>query len=114
MARTFSPFPKLPRELRDMIWEEAAAQPNESLSDPTLYFYRGPGNWKPYLLPESHPGYQPGEDYMGLDFCTDSLDGDNQFQLPLLFVNREARAVALRWLRKQVSDPLPLISKHVL
>lgn len=98
MAATFHPFPRLPFELRDQIWHDAL--PDDS--GPTLYFYRGSGHWRPYRLPESDPGYRPGQDDMGLNFDTDLMDEDNQFQVPLAFVNREARTAALKWVDKQV------------
>jgi hypothetical protein len=44
-----------------------------------------------------------GNDGQHFEFRTDRLNNDCQFDLPLVSVNREARRVALAWLREQVS-----------
>jgi hypothetical protein len=101
MATTavFPLFSVLPLELREQIWRDALPKP----AGPALYFYRGRGCWVPRPLTESDPGYKAGADRQAFEFRTDRLGHDNQFDLPLVFVNREARRVALAWLRKQVS-----------
>lgn len=96
---TFPLFSALPFELRDRIWREALPHP----AGPTLYFYRGRGCWVPRLLTESDPGFIPGDDGLAFEFRTDRLGHDNQYNLPLVFVNHEARKVALAWLRQKVS-----------
>src|SRR4051812_41445683 len=101
MATTaaFPLFSVLPFELRDRIWRDALPGP----AGPALYFYRGRGCWVARRLIESDPGYMAGNDGLGFEFRTDRLDQDNQFDLPLVSVNRETRRVALAWLREQVS-----------
>lgn len=96
---TFPLFSALPFELRDRIWREALPHP----AGPALYFYPGRGCWVSRPLTESDPGFMAGNDGLAFEFRTDRLDHDNQFDLPLVFVNHEARAVALAWLCEQVS-----------
>jgi len=100
MATTFHPFPRLPLELRDQIWQDALP----GASGPALYFYERRGYWRSRLLTESDHGYRPGEDDMALTFHPDSMDTHHQFEVPLAFVNREARRAVLRWVHQQVSS----------
>ena len=53
-------------------------------------------------LSKSDEGYDPenDENNLNLEFRHDLLD-DAQFEVPLVFVNREARRTALAWVRKQ-------------
>ena len=97
----FTLFPALPFELRHQIWRNALPEHRR----PTLYLYRGKGCWVPRPLVEGDPGYIAGRvmDQLGFDFLTDRFGHDNQFDLPLCFANREARRVALAWLKQQVS-----------
>jgi hypothetical protein len=55
-------------------------------------------------MDESEPDYTPGNDELNLviNFRTDLLDEDNQFEVPLFFVNREAHSIALAWFHEQV------------
>jgi len=101
MATTaaFPLFSVLPFEMRDQIWRDALPKP----AGPALYFYRGRGCWAAQKLTESDPGYMAGNDGMRFEFGTDRLNDGCQFDLPLVSVNREARRVALAWLREQVS-----------
>jgi hypothetical protein len=103
----FTLFPLLPFELRDQIWHDVL--PSQSTGDrpPALYFYRLTPHWAPRVLTESDPGYRAGEIDLGFYFHAETLahsddELDNQFDLPLLFVNREARQVAMKWIRKEV------------
>ncbi|KAI0880279.1 uncharacterized protein GGS22DRAFT_175631 [Annulohypoxylon maeteangense] len=93
----FSPFSFLPPELRDQIWRDAL--PGEF--GPALFIYRK-GYWRPRHLTESDEGFDPSNDEHNLnfEFRYDLLD-DVQFELPLAFVNREARDIALAWAREQ-------------
>ncbi|KAH6839629.1 hypothetical protein B0I37DRAFT_449521 [Chaetomium sp. MPI-CAGE-AT-0009] len=98
MATTAFPlFSSLPFELRDRIWRSALPEP----AGPALYLYRRRGCWVARRLIESDPGYIAGSDEIGFDFRTDRLGHDNQFDVPLCFVNHEARRVALAWLNEQ-------------
>ncbi|KAI0837990.1 hypothetical protein F5Y06DRAFT_58743 [Hypoxylon sp. FL0890] len=98
MAATFTLFPNLVPELRDLIWR--ATLPN--YIRPTLFFYRR-GCWRPRRLTESDKGYLPDDDIdnMELRFRHDLLDNDAQFNVPIFYVNREARSIALAWVREQ-------------
>jgi len=97
---TFPLFPALPFELRDRIWR--AALPERAA--PALYVYRGRGCWVARRLTESEPGYMASDGGgFAFEFRTDRFECENQFDLPLLSVNREARRVGLAWLRGQVS-----------
>ena len=94
---TFSLFPDLSPELRNQIWYDAL--PDKI--GPALFFYRK-GCWRPRRLLQSDEGYNPENDEHNLnfEFRHDLLD-DTHFELPLIFVNREARSIALAWVREQ-------------
>ena len=94
---TFHPFKRLPRELRDQIWRDAL--PDKV--GPALSFYRK-GNWCPRRLTESDKGYDPENDEKNGHFNIryDLLD-DIRFEIPLVYVNSEARDLAFAWVRKQ-------------
>lgn len=93
----FSLFSDLPPELRDQIWRDALP---EKLG-PGLYFYKK-GCWRPRRLTASDVGYDPVRDDLNLvfEFRHDLLDA-TQFEMPLAYVNREARGIALAWIREQ-------------
>lgn len=94
---TFPLFSSLPRELRDQIWRDALPD----IAGPALYVYRK-GCWCPRRLSKSDEGYDPenDENNLNLEFRHDLLD-DTQFEISLVFVNREARGIALAWVREQ-------------
>jgi hypothetical protein len=95
-SSTFPLFSSLAPELRDQIWRDAL--PDKV--GPALYFYRE-GCWCPrYLLP-SDEEYDPQDHDLNLnfEFRHDLLDVV-QFEVPLFFVNREARDIALAWVRE--------------
>ncbi|KAI1204950.1 uncharacterized protein F4807DRAFT_445119 [Annulohypoxylon truncatum] len=96
-SSSFSPFSCLPPELRDQIWHDAL--PGQF--GPAIFIYRK-GFWRPRRLTESDEGFDPSNDEHNLnfEFRYDLLD-DIQFELPLAFVNREARNIALAWAREQ-------------
>ena len=94
---TFPLFTGLPRELRDQIWRD-------TLPDkvgPALSRYRR-GCWCPRRLSESDEGHDPDNDENNLnfEFRHDLLD-DIRFEIALVHVNREARHLALAWIREQ-------------
>ena len=93
---TFPLFTSLPRELRDQIWRDAL--PDKV--GPALSFYRK-GCWCPRRLSDSNLGYDPenDENNLNFEFRHDLLD-DIQFEIPLVYVNREARDLAFAWLRE--------------
>ncbi|KAM7205427.1 hypothetical protein V8F20_003196 [Naviculisporaceae sp. PSN 640] len=100
---SFIKFPYLPLELRDQIWHEALPSVRPTLA---LYFYRQQGLWQPFELSKDHKGYSAeGGDNLGLRFRTDLIDPlDYQLHplaVSLLWVNREARRVALKWLDEE-------------
>ena len=100
---TFPLFTSLPRELRDQIWRDAL--PDKV--GPALSFYRK-GCWCPRRLSESDEGYDPenDENNLNFEFRHDLLD-DIQFEIPLVYVNREARDLAFAWVREQGIEMRP-------
>ena len=96
-SSTFPLFTSLPRELRDQIWRDAL--PDKV--GPALSFYRK-GCWCVRRLSESNEGYDPENvaNNLNLEFRHDLLD-DIQFEIPLVYVNREARDLAFAWVREQ-------------
>lgn len=83
IACSFTCFPKLPGELRNAIWRESL--PREPT--PTLIPYQA-GCWVP-------EGQDPD---LTIRFQHQRL-GPVTFELALAFVNREARGIALTWIR---------------
>ncbi|KAF4987090.1 hypothetical protein FDECE_15613 [Fusarium decemcellulare] len=90
----FLPFSSLAPELRNQIWREAVP----GLIGLGLCPYRN-GLWHMRFLEPSDPEYLPGHDNIDLDFRHDLLSV--QIEVPLYFVNHEAREVALAWIREQ-------------
>jgi len=84
----FTLFPNLPGELRNQIWQESL--PSSKIIKPTFYFFKK-GCWKSGV--KQHNQLQPS------NFDLDLLE-DVQFRLPQLFVNHEARSIALSWIQK--------------
>lgn len=99
-ASVFHLFSSLPQELRDQIWREAL--PDEV--GPALFFWKK-GLWQTSHLTEADPDYippRPGDDDPNLVFrFRHELLDEIQFDVPLAFVNHEARHIALAWLHKQ-------------
>lgn len=95
-SSTFPLFSSLALELRNQIWRDAL--PNKV--GPALYFYRK-GCWCPRHLLQSDEEYDPKNHELNLnfEFRHDLLDVV-QFKVPLFFVNREARNIALAWVRE--------------
>ncbi|KAB8293826.1 hypothetical protein EYC80_009307 [Monilinia laxa] len=99
---TFPLFSTLAPELRDKIWQEAL--PSEF--SPSLYSYKK-GCWQPRIFTRSDPGYcdevsdvYNSEDLnRNFEFRHELLD-DVKIETPLLFVNHEARDIALAWALK--------------
>jgi hypothetical protein len=96
-SSTFPLFSSLALELRHQIWRDAL--PDKV--GPALYFYRK-GCWCPRRLSKSDEEYDSENDENNLtfEFHHELLD-DVQLEVPLVFVNREARGIALPWLRGQ-------------
>ena len=93
---TIPHFRNFPQELRDQIWNDALPEKDK----PALYPWKK-GCWCPRRLQKSDPGWEPNEDLnLRLDFRHDLLD-HVEVEIPLFFVNREARRAALAWMRKQ-------------
>ena len=91
---TFPLFPRLPPELRVQIWRNALPD----IRGFALYFYRK-GCWYPRHLLPSEEGYdhERNDQNLHFDFRYDFLD-NIQFELPLVFINREARHIAAGWI----------------
>ncbi|KAI0138177.1 hypothetical protein F4776DRAFT_81611 [Hypoxylon sp. NC0597] len=94
MASTFNRFRQLAPELRNYIWRDALPE-----LGPSVFYYER-GFWQPRQLTESDEGFLPGHNNMELAFRHDLLD-HVKFDLPLFFACREARSIALHWLRRQ-------------
>ena len=96
-SSTFPLFSSLAPELRNQIWCDALP----GKVGPALYFYRK-GCWCPRRLSKSDEEYDPehDENNLNFEFRHDLLD-DVHFEAPLVFVNREARGIALAWVREQ-------------
>lgn len=105
---TFSPFSSLPPELRHQIWCSALPEAIE----PALFFYKK-GCWGPRRLTESDEEYDPNNDELNLnfEFFYDLLD-NGSFNMPLVFVNREARGIALAWIRDKGIQSHPTKHDH--
>ncbi|KAF3396609.1 hypothetical protein DPV78_007410 [Talaromyces pinophilus] len=98
MALTLFPlFPLLPTELRLQIWHEALPPP---ISQP-LYFYEK-GCWGPRHLTETDPDYDPNNDEHNwcLEFHCSRLT-PLKIDVPLFYVNQEARRSVLPWIHDQ-------------
>ncbi|KAK7416194.1 hypothetical protein QQX98_005391 [Neonectria punicea] len=78
---SFTLFSELPAELRNRIWRQVLPEQD----GPALYPFRT-GFWRPRYLSASDEGY-------------DAHAGDNA--ILEFFVSREARSIALGWLREQ-------------
>ncbi|KAF9879062.1 hypothetical protein CkaCkLH20_03295 [Colletotrichum karsti] len=93
----FTLFQDLPTELRIHIWEDAL--PDEI--KPALYSYK-PGCWKPRQMTESEYNYDPSNaDNNWLIEFNHRMLGDAPLNIPLLWVNSEARDVVVAWAAKQ-------------
>lgn len=100
---TFSRFSRFPPELRLQIWRESL--PDLGIA---LHNYKR-GCWGPQKLPkvesEAEPDEQHGtdQDVVNFGFCHEMLDTFH-VDMPLVFVNHEARSVALAWAHEQGID----------
>lgn len=94
---TFFQFANLPVELRIQIWYEALPSKDE----PALFLYRKEC-WQPRLLSDSdnEEGWDHEDWNLTLGFQHELLD-PIEVDVPLAFVNREARGVALPWIHTQ-------------
>ena len=93
---TFPHFSDLPAEIRNQIWRNALPYQ----TGPALHFYK-PGCWCPRQLTESDQRWDPNDELnLDLEFRYDLLDHPH-IKIPLVFVNHEARAIALAWVREQ-------------
>ena len=92
----FHLFTSLAPELRHQIWH--AALPDEV--GPVLYFYKK-GGWCPQhpSLSDERSNPENDESYVDFEFRHDVLDAV-QIEMPLFFVNHEARNIALTWIHK--------------
>lgn len=93
----FSLFSSLCPELRNQIWHDAMPD----IIGPTLYFYKK-GCWCPQRLTASDEGYDHDNEDLNLNFVfRHDLLYNAQYEVPLFFVNREARGIALAWVYQQ-------------
>lgn len=92
-------FTSLPLELREQIWREALP----TVSGPALFTYRK-GCWIVRDPTKGETGYEPGfPDHLELLFLHESLR-KLYFDVPIFFVNSEAREIATAWFRQQGFD----------
>ncbi|KAL2823228.1 hypothetical protein BDW59DRAFT_163392 [Aspergillus cavernicola] len=95
-----SSFTRLPGELRNQIWQLALRDPLGQQQQ-QLCFYKS-GCWDPRRLTAADSGYDPDNEEHNLEFefHHDRLDRV-LVEVPLFFVNREARSFARAWIHKQ-------------
>jgi hypothetical protein len=87
----FPLFPALPPELRNQIWCEALPDDVK----PALFFPKN-GLWGLRHLTEADWDYNPDWDEANWNFdWNHKLLDKVQYEVPLVFVNREARSIAL-------------------
>jgi len=100
---TFPLFSTLAGELRNQIWSYALPD-DIGLA---LYFFKK-GCWCPGRRTAADCRYDAENDEYNLVFewRADLLD-NIQFKMPMVFVNREARGIALDWIREQGIKTLP-------
>ena len=89
---SFPLFPSLPSELRNQIWRDALPD----MDRPALCVYRK-GCWCPKQLQIPYP-YGGSDLFLVFDH---DLLAPIMIAIPLIFVNREARDIALGWVREQ-------------
>ncbi|OBT67273.1 hypothetical protein VE03_02635 [Pseudogymnoascus sp. 23342-1-I1] len=110
---TFTCFPNLPPELRNQIWNQALLEKDR----PALFSYRS-GCWNPLYLTQSDKGYIPNTDNILLEF-RGSLLKPVPVEVPLYFVNHEARRAALNWAERNGTKipakmpPLEKSQRHI-
>ncbi|OAA60190.1 hypothetical protein LEL_10813 [Akanthomyces lecanii RCEF 1005] len=94
----FTFFPQLPVEIRLQIWQLALEPEAPS---PVLFCFKD-GCWKPRYLTPSDPHFNEHDDELNLafEFRHELLDQVG-FTVPLFFVSREARSVALPYILSQ-------------
>lgn len=103
---SFPKFCQLPPEIRILVWERAL--PASSKDSPALFPYKS-GCWQPRYLEASDPEYLHhwGQDNnIDFDFHHYLLD-PVQLDIPLFFVNREARQVASAWICRHIIEIWP-------
>jgi hypothetical protein len=96
-SSTFPLFSSLPSELRNQIWRDALPDKD----GPALYLYKK-GCWcpRPLSRPDELGDPANSENDLIFEFRHDLLD-DVQVEVPLVSVSREARGIALAWVRGQ-------------
>lgn len=92
----FPLFSSLCAELRNQIWHDALPD----VIGPTLCFYKK-GCWCPQRLTESDEGYDHDNADLNLNFVFRHDLLNVQYDVPLFFVNRGARGIALAWVHEQ-------------
>ncbi|RHZ53849.1 hypothetical protein CDV55_100260 [Aspergillus turcosus] len=93
---TFPPFSNLPPELRIQIWQASLPEKDS----PALIFFKK-GCWRLRRLSESEQGYDPTDPHHPHFYFDPELLDHVEVNVPLFFVNREARAIALAWCHSQ-------------
>lgn len=93
---TFPQFSNLPPELRLQIWHQALPEKDSA----ALIFFKK-GCWRLRCLSESEQGYDPTDPHHPHFYFNPELLDDVEVNVPLFFVNREARSIALAWCRSQ-------------
>ncbi|GIJ91453.1 hypothetical protein Asppvi_010418 [Aspergillus pseudoviridinutans] len=93
---TFPHFTRLPPELRILIWHAALPEKDS----PALIFFKK-GCWLERRLSETEQGYDPTDPSHPHFYFSPELLDQVEVNVPLFFVNREARSIALAWCREQ-------------
>jgi hypothetical protein len=95
----FHLFPCLPTELRLHIWHDALPA---TLGTGSAAFPYKKGCWGPRHLTPGDPEYDSMNDDLNLNFeFNHTLLDPLKLNLPLFYVNHEARSVALNWIQNQ-------------
>jgi hypothetical protein len=94
----FTLFACLPTELRIQIWEEYLVSLVDYIG-PSIHIYRRKDIWRPLTLTEEHIWFEPDCENLYLEFQHDLVDPVH-IKVPLMFVNRESRYIALEWTAK--------------
>lgn len=99
----FPLFSRLCPELRNQIWRDALPD----RIGPVLCSYKKRARC-PRRLTESDEEYEPDTDESNLNFeYRHDLSDNVQYDVPLVFVSREARGIALTWVRQQSLEIRP-------
>ncbi|KAK5661343.1 hypothetical protein OQA88_11238 [Cercophora sp. LCS_1] len=107
-ANTFTLFSLLPGELRNQIWHMVIQSTTKTQH---IHRYRS-GGWQPrHLVLGKDAHYHPGGEHDNIDLeWQHAIFNDIRIDMPLAWVNREARSIALAWMEEngvKLASPSP-------